>query len=467
MIQDSELLRRYAETDSEEAFAELVQRHLGLVYSAAVRQVNGNAQLAQDVAQLVFADLARKAAALSQRDSLTGWLFTSTHFAAAKAARAERRRHKYEHQALDMHELLHTQGPEQEWGKLGPALDKVMHQLRESDRELILMRYFENRPFEDISKRVGLTEDATRKRVERALEKLRTFLLKRGITTSGSLATILSTNAVQIPPAGLAANISAGALVGTALHASSSIAVTKAIAMTTLQKTLVALTIAVVAGTGIYQANRNSKLRAQVQTLQQQQGPLTEQIQHLQHERDEATRQLAALRNGHQGLSANDTELLRLRGQVGVLRQQNNELAKRETSQVESQAPAQIIEIVRAKDLYVRAWLQAFFAYAKAHEGQCPESCLQAASFLPESVREISQTADQFELLYHGSLDAIQGQDIIVFREKSLWQHVGGKWGRFYGIADGHAQYCSSSDKTATGSFAFYESEHSAPSAGQ
>ena len=87
MTPDSELLGRYARTRSEDAFAELVQRHVNLVYSAALRQVNGDAHLAQDVAQTVFTDLARKATSLMGRHTLTGWLYTSAHFAAAKIAR--------------------------------------------------------------------------------------------------------------------------------------------------------------------------------------------------------------------------------------------------------------------------------------------------------------------------------------------------------------------------------------------
>src|SRR5471030_1800646 len=92
MTPDHELLRRFAEADSEAAFAELVRRHVNLVYSAALRQVNGDAHLAQDVAQTVFTNLARKAAPLSRREVLTGWLYTSAHFAAAKIVRGENRR---------------------------------------------------------------------------------------------------------------------------------------------------------------------------------------------------------------------------------------------------------------------------------------------------------------------------------------------------------------------------------------
>src|SRR6266704_3009368 len=117
MTTDVELLRSYAESGSEVAFAELVRRRLNLVYSAAMRQLNGDAHLAQDVAQTVFADLARKAAALSRRESLTGWLFTSTHFAAAKAVQKERRRHMHEQEAHAMQELVHDPAPDFDWDK--------------------------------------------------------------------------------------------------------------------------------------------------------------------------------------------------------------------------------------------------------------------------------------------------------------------------------------------------------------
>src|SRR5437870_10978912 len=106
MRTDGELLRAYADSRSEEAFGELVRRHLNLVYSAALRRVNGDAHLAQDVTQSVFTDLARKAASLSHRPVLTGWLYTSAHFAAGKAVRAEGRRRIHEQEAQAMSTLL-------------------------------------------------------------------------------------------------------------------------------------------------------------------------------------------------------------------------------------------------------------------------------------------------------------------------------------------------------------------------
>src|SRR5215831_2840008 len=115
MTPDCELLRRYSEEQSEEAFAELVRRHVDLVYSAALRQVNGDAHLAQDVAQMVFTEAARQAAALSRRQALTAWLYTCSHFSAAKAVRTERRRLAREQEVQAMQERLHNSGPEPDW----------------------------------------------------------------------------------------------------------------------------------------------------------------------------------------------------------------------------------------------------------------------------------------------------------------------------------------------------------------
>ncbi len=141
MTPDSELLGRYARTHSEDAFAELVRRHVNLVYSAALRQVNGDAHLAQDVAQTVFTDLARKAASLSRHTALTGWLYTSAHFAAAKITRTESRRR--EREGKFVRDPISEPAPEADWPKIRPVLDEAMHELRETDREDRLKRQFQ------------------------------------------------------------------------------------------------------------------------------------------------------------------------------------------------------------------------------------------------------------------------------------------------------------------------------------
>jgi RNA polymerase sigma factor (sigma-70 family) len=217
MMDDSSLLRRFAEDRSEGVFAELVRRHLNLVYSAALRKVGGDSHLAADVSQKVFAVLARNASSLARHPVLTGWLYTTTHFTAAKLVRAERRRQTREQEAQAMQELYSSPTPEAGWDRLRPVLDDVMHDLNERDREAVLLRFFEGRPFAEVGARLGLSENAARMRVERALDKLHSFLARRGITsTTAALTLLLAEHTVAAAPAALLATVSAAALAGTA-----------------------------------------------------------------------------------------------------------------------------------------------------------------------------------------------------------------------------------------------------------
>ena len=209
----NELLHRYAVDGSEPAFTELVRQHIDLVYSAALRQVNGDASAAQDITQEVFTDLARKASKLAGHTSLTGWLYTSARFQAAKAQRAELRRQTRERSSLAMNEFLQRPDMPAAWLELRPVLDDVMHELNEADREAVLLRYFERKPMAEIGARLGLSENAARMRVDRALEKLRAKLSKRGITsTAAALAPMLTERAVGAAPATLVAKVSKSAL---------------------------------------------------------------------------------------------------------------------------------------------------------------------------------------------------------------------------------------------------------------
>jgi RNA polymerase sigma factor (sigma-70 family) len=203
------LLRRYVADRSEPAFTELVGQHIALVYSSALRQVGGDAATAQDVTQAVFTDLARKAPRLTRHTSLTGWLYTSTRFLAAKARRAEDRRCAREQQAHAMNEILQPTAPNPAWEELRPVLDDAMHELSAADREAVLLRFFERRSLAEVGAQFGLTENAARMRVERALEKLRAALAKRGVTsTATALVAILAGEVMGAVPVGLAARVS-------------------------------------------------------------------------------------------------------------------------------------------------------------------------------------------------------------------------------------------------------------------
>ena len=211
MSEDAALLERYAQECAEDAFSELVRRHVDLVYSAALRQLGDDAHAAADVSQLVFVELARQSSRLIRHPSLSGWLYTTTRRIAFHRIRTESRRSRREEQVHSMHEFLRdapgdAQSPN--WRLLRPVLDDAMHALGETDRQAILTRFFEQQSLAVVGMRLGLNENAARMRVARALEKLRGQLAKRGISsTAAALAIYLPECAVASAPAGLAAGI--------------------------------------------------------------------------------------------------------------------------------------------------------------------------------------------------------------------------------------------------------------------
>lgn len=212
MTDDIELLRRYAETSAEEAFAELVQRHVDFVYAAALRQVRG-AHRAEDVVQAVFSDLARKASVLCRRKELVGWLYLSARYAATDIIRKETRREAREHEAQMIQDASADPAASLDWARLDPVLDEALGDLNEADRSAILLRYFKNYSFADTGAALQITEEAARKRVERALEKMRPLLARRGITsTTAALTFALANQSALATPAGLAATVTGAAL---------------------------------------------------------------------------------------------------------------------------------------------------------------------------------------------------------------------------------------------------------------
>lgn len=323
---DQELLREFVARKSEAGFAELVRRHVDHVYSAALRMVC-DAHLAQDVTQGVFIALAKSAPQLADRPILSGWLHRTAQNIAANTVRSEVRRHTREQEVAAMNELLGNE-PDTTWEMISPHLDAALGELDEPDRDALMLRFFERKSSREMAAILGTSEDAAKKRVSRAMERLRESFSKRRVAIgAGGLMALISANAVQSAPVGLAAAISTAALTGTALQTSTLLTATKTIAMTTIQKSIIVAALASVAGTGIYAAHQNAQLRGQIETLQEQQAPLTARMQELQQDRDDATNQLAGLlaKNAQSESNSNQNELLRLRAEVTRLENQQND----------------------------------------------------------------------------------------------------------------------------------------------
>ena len=328
-MSDQQLLRDYAKCHSDIAFAELVRRHVDLVYSAAFRMVC-EAHSAKDVTQAVFVALAQNAPQLTNHPVLFGWLHCTARNLAAKAVRGDARRRAREQEAAAMSELLANES-DAPWERIAPHLDAALGELSEADRDALLLRYFERKSAREMAQTLGISDEAAQKRVSRAVERLRECFAQRGVTVSASgLVVVISANAVQAAPVGLAITIStAAALAGTSIPTTAIATATKAITMTTLQKTIVTAAFISAVGVAFYEARQVARLREENRSLQQQHAPLASQIEQLQRNHDAATRQIAALTDKLASTNKSPSEVLKLRGQVGVLRQEKAEIGSK------------------------------------------------------------------------------------------------------------------------------------------
>ncbi|MBN8248069.1 MAG: sigma-70 family RNA polymerase sigma factor [Verrucomicrobia bacterium] len=221
---DAQLLREYATAGSEEAFAQLVSRYAGLVHAAAVRQT-GKPDWAQDVTQAVFVLLARKAGALSPDIVVAGWLMRATRFAASDLLRSERRRLARETAAFHMNDpsesgALSSSESGRLWDRIAPVLDACLARLREGDRDALLLRYFQNRSLAEVGASLGVAEDAARKRVTRALDRLRSELARQGaVASAAALPELLLREAAPAVPGPMVGSTVSAALASPGSHA--------------------------------------------------------------------------------------------------------------------------------------------------------------------------------------------------------------------------------------------------------
>jgi len=207
MTPDWLLLRRYAHEDSQAAFATLTARYLNLVYAVCLREVH-DPTLAQDAAQAVFLLLARTAPSFRSKTALSGWLFRTARFTAQNARTREERRRHYEEAAAKEYAAMETPAGAEVWAEIEPLLNSSLAALRETDRACLLLRFFQEQSFAEVGASLGLSEDAARKRVTRALDKLRQFFVKEGVAIpAAALAVLLTAHAAKAAPPPLAANL--------------------------------------------------------------------------------------------------------------------------------------------------------------------------------------------------------------------------------------------------------------------
>ena len=206
MDDDRQLLRQFVEYNSQEAFAALTKRYLGLVYSVCRRETD-NPETAEDVTQAVFLILAKKAPTLRRNVVLSGWLFQTARFAAKNARTQETRRMAYEQKAAEEMEQQASL-KDADWAEIEPLLNQSLAALKEGERECVFLRYFQEMSFAETGAALGLTEEAARKRLTRALEKMRRFFGKEGVMIPGAaLAVLLSAHAAKAVPATCQAKI--------------------------------------------------------------------------------------------------------------------------------------------------------------------------------------------------------------------------------------------------------------------
>lgn len=447
MTDSQQLLADYRQHGSDAAFRELVNCFVGLVYSTALRLVGGDTHQAEDVTQTVFVDLARQARTLPADVRLGGWLHRHTCFVAANTLRGERRRQARERQAVEMNVLQNH--PEADFSQVAPLLDEAINELADADRTAILLRFFERQDFRAVGAALGSTEDAARMRVTRALERLEQFLKRRGVkTTAASLGVVLTANAIQAVPAGLAAKISAATLLA------GTITTTTIATMNWLNAKAVATIVAsaLAAGTATYfvQQGEVNRLRAENQNL------LAKQEQ-TAGEREAASAAANEDRQELERLRKNQTELLRLRGEVGALRRQAQELDRlreenrrlqmaqrgtRGSAQMgetdEGDIPERRVAVAKMGD--ARQLVLALRMYAEDNQNLFPSDLSHASNYWGNAENLLTKT-NQFELVIQGSVRGVTNPaTTIVIREKEP-SFVGGRWVKTYGFVDGHSEF--------------------------
>jgi RNA polymerase sigma factor (sigma-70 family) len=451
MPDDRQLLTRFADDGSEAAFGELVARHVALVYSAALRQTGGDAHLAQDIAQLVFTDLARKARALSDNVVLAGWLHRATIFAAKQILRGERRRRAREKEAVTMN-AIQSESENNDWSQIRPLLDEALDRLDKTDRDALLLRFFEQQSLAQIGARLGSNEDAARKRVNRALEKLRAILAGHGVTTTAAaLSSAIPADASQTVPAGLAAKLTKASFsaAGTGVH----ISWLKLMGTNQIKFAVCVLFAAGLTSFFLLRHQHAFNLHAQNESSAKQQ-PLPQPPA-----RDSAfsINPPATAGAGFTAMVASN-EPVDLPGEVEVLSDSG-------TGAEKSHAKGQPVQTLRRggraiwESQVMKEVSQACIIYALDHQLQFPTSLDQAAPYLTTGLT-MEAVKSNCVIVFQGSMADIThpGRTAVVMGKES-WQGLEGRWMKAYGFANGKGGVYLREQND----FSVFESRHTLP----
>jgi len=466
---DQELLRAFVRERSEDAFRRLVNRHLDLVFATA-RRILGDPQLAEEVAQGVFLLLARKAGDIGNQQPLAGWLYHTARHHALNTSRAEGRRRQREQTAAAMQ--THETTPEPEW--IAAEIEGALEELPAEDRDALVLRFLDNRQLREVGVELGISEEAARKRVSRALDKLRGIFGKRGVALStGLLTTALAAQAGAAAPAGLGATIVASALTG--LTAASATAITATQTTTTLMnlfnlKTAAAiLGAAAVTGTTTYlvQEREAERLRADYQTLNETHGKLAAEQQEaraliqLRDEQIERFRRdladLPRLRGEVDRLNRQVSEMAELRKlneelnqSVASLHQtyQSRERAESDEKLIEEKVEERATAILRLNDM--RRLSLPWIMHADKHGGWVPDKA-QFEELLLDSGEMLNVLQlEKIEIVFQGRLQDLppgSASRTIVLKQVDFTTSADGqKVTRAYGFADGHSEIHSAAN---------------------
>lgn len=446
-LKDIVLLEEYGRLGSEEAFANLVRKHVNLVFSVALRHVQVPAH-AEEITQAVFVILAQKAGSLGHLQILEGWLHETTRLTALSFLRREHRRQLREQEAY-MESSLQTQPDSDTWKSFAPLLDEAMAQLNPKDRDALILRFFKDHSVREVAEAMGLKENAAQQRILRAVEKLRLVFSRRGVVVPAAAVTAaIAAHSVQAAPGALAHSVTAfAATKGSAASASTLTLIKgalKTMAWTKSQSTIAAGVIALgLAAPFILQHSASAKLRAFDDSLQQQ----AAKISSGRTENDQLSSAAASASLSQKQLA----DLQKLRTEMAALQPAAESVAeiRAENSRLrhdtEMKTPIQAKEAIFAKLSFNKDLLVSFYQYAQQHNGQFPTSFDDAAPYLDDAAKNQTKvSSDQFEIVFTGSPSSItNAQDVIALREKGAVSTAStdnpkGGWAKIYAFVDGH-----------------------------